>query len=765
MDLLQPPRHPFIGLTITAAVGILLADFFPTGHAALLLLAATTTGLGLLLLAFARTALTYGFVCLSFFVLHSIRTTDSAGLRLSAMLGQQPRAIACHGTVMSEPKIGAANFATFLMRLTAINLDGRTLATNATVFVRWRGNVGFGDELALFGMAQPVAGPRNPGEFDMRAYLARHDVREAVFVRYAEEGHVLGHHTGNPILRAALRSRDWLKTTICRGLNDAPDVENFLSGVVLGLRHQTPEDIEQPFQQTGTLHLFAVAGLHVGIVARLLWLIAMVAQLPRRWAAAIVVPLLFFYAAVTGLHVSSVRAAIMSSAFLGGFLFEREALPLNSLGAAAFFLFCCNTNELFATGFQLSFAVVGAIVLLADPLSRWIRRWSAPDAFLPKTLLSLPRKLWHTSLARLGSASAVSAAAWIGSFGLIAAYFCLVTPISLIANLVVVPLAFFVIAIALLSVLTAPLATSVAVVFNNANLLLARIVLAIVHFFAHLPAGHYYVAHVFWPDGARARMDVLDVGAGGAIRASADGQNWLFDCGAVRDYDRTLRPYLQSAGVNRLDGLVLSHGDSQHIGGALLLLNDMAPRHFIDNVAPDHSRTHQQVRRLAQQIRLDCTPARAEGLIELGHTVSAKVLHPAPNLTAGVADDQALVVQVKLPSATVLLMSDNGEATEHALVASRRDLRADIIVKGQNHASPSASDSFLDAVKPRLIVATSRAFPSYERIRDDWAEGVRARGIRLFRQDETGAVQVRFWDHHWEAKAYVTGEIFRSDSR
>src|SRR5439155_2460275 len=113
-------------------------------------------------------------------------------------------------------------------------------------------------------------------------------------------------------------------------------------------------------------------------------MLAMVARLSRKWAAALIIPLLLFYAAVTGLHVSSVRAAVMSSVLLGGLFFERKAFVLNSLAAAAFFLLCWDTNELFSTGFQLSFAVVGTIILVADLPFGSLRRLSAPDPFLPQ---------------------------------------------------------------------------------------------------------------------------------------------------------------------------------------------------------------------------------------------------------------------------------------------------------------------------------------------------------------------------------------------
>src|SRR5213075_564464 len=265
--------------------------------------------------------------------------------------------------------------------------------------------------------------PRNPGEFDMRSYLARHDVLRMLFVRYTEDAALIRRGGGNPIMLAAQKSRTWMQSALCRGLEDAPDVQNFLSGIVLGLRHQTPEDIEEPFQQTGTLHLFAVAGLHVGIVAALLWMLATVARLSRKWATALIIPLLLFYAAVTGLHVSSVRAAVMTSILLGGFFFERKVFVLNSLAAAAFFLLCWDTNELFSTGFQLSFAVVGAIILFADPLFRLLQRRAAPDVFLPQSLVLGPRRWMHVAFEWLRRGASVSLVAWLGSLPFVLWYF------------------------------------------------------------------------------------------------------------------------------------------------------------------------------------------------------------------------------------------------------------------------------------------------------------------------------------------------------
>src|SRR5438105_854043 len=463
------PRQPFVGLALMAALGIVVADFFPIAVFRWWFAAVAFALLAIPLCCWPNLGSTYLLVGCGFFLLHNLQIGDTAGLRLAADLSERPRVVNAVGLVVSEPKIAPNGFATFLLKLASIEFEGKTERTNATLFVRWRGNPQFGDKLKLFGIAEPISPPRNPGEFDMRSYLARQDVRRSLFVRYPEDGVVLKKGTGNPILRAAQKSRAWMQSAICRGLDDSPQIQNFLSGIALGLRHQTPEDIEEPFQQTGTLHLFAVAGLHVGIVARLLWVLAMVARLSRKWATALIIPLLLFYAAITGLHVSSIRAAVMSSILLGGFFFERKVFALNSLAAAAFFLLCWNTNEFFSTGFQLSFAVVGGIILLADPLSRWLQQFGSTDPFLPRRLVSGLRRTIGVGYEWICRGGSVSLAAWLGSLPLVLWYFHLITPSSLFANLVVVPIAFFILAIALLSLVGAPIASGLSLIFNNAN--------------------------------------------------------------------------------------------------------------------------------------------------------------------------------------------------------------------------------------------------------------------------------------------------------
>ena len=319
-------------------------------------------------------------------------------------------------------------------------------------------------------------------------------------------------------------------------------------------------------------------------------MLATVARLSRKWATALIIPLLLFYAAVTGLHVSSVRAAVMTSILLGGFFFERKVFVLNSLAAAAFFLLCWNTNELFSTGFQLSFAVVGAIVLFADPLFGFLQTLGRARSFLPRIFATWPASLdalwfrmalpWQPLFrsqpgsVRCHSSSGIfislrrfhcSRTCW--SFRLPSSFsrsrcsrFCRRRCCRGSLSFSIMPTGFW-----------------RSLFSGSCNL------------FAQVPGGHFYVERPHWSENDIAK----DHGAGprrGRGCSSADGRRGL----AVRLRERAdLRTrgsrVLALGGVNRLDGLLLTHGDSLHIGGAAELLHDFPRVRLIDNPAPDRS--------------------------------------------------------------------------------------------------------------------------------------------------------------------------------
>src|SRR5436190_4742267 len=198
MKFLNAPRQPFVGLSLAAAIGITIADLFPLSGVALVSVTIILAICTVIIACRPMLLATYAIVGVGFFLLHNLETSNTEGQQLAHELGGRPRVVTAIGCVITEPKVAPSGFATFLLKLKSTEFEGRKQSTRAVWQVRWKGAPEFGDELKVFGIAEVIAPPRNPGEFDMRSYLARHDVRRMLFVRYPEDGALIRRGGGTP---------------------------------------------------------------------------------------------------------------------------------------------------------------------------------------------------------------------------------------------------------------------------------------------------------------------------------------------------------------------------------------------------------------------------------------------------------------------------------------------------------------------------------------------------------------------------------------
>ena len=146
-----------------------------------------------------------------------------------------------------------------------------------------------------------------------------------------------------------------------------------------------------------------------------------------------------------------------------------------------------------------------------------------------------------------------------------------------------------VLALGLMSLLAGLIAAPLAALVNQANWLAAKALLFALAAFSKFPGGYVYVENPRFERPPVCEITALELGEGAAIHLRAGGGNWLLDCGGVRDYGAMLLPYLRSRGVNRLDGVVLTHGDSAHIGATRAVFDDFHPRWVADIVFGDRS--------------------------------------------------------------------------------------------------------------------------------------------------------------------------------
>lgn len=749
-------RLPFAGLAGAATAGIVGAWLSALGSGTFLILAALALAAWLPL---RRSACVYAAVAFLFAALQVVQTRESAAARLAEKLGAVPQVARIEGIVRTEPSVGATGKSRFVIEAKQIEIDGEKIPLPCDILAVVPSNSpALEDSVRLIGSLRPIAPPRNPGQFNAKRVMELRGITCELIASSPRDLEIPTPAAGFSLPRIASSCRKWMESALREGISSDPLVCNLLAGIVLGVTSDIPDTLQDEFRQTGTFHLFSVSGLHVGMIALILWQAFRMAGVGRGVATCVIIPALFFYALLTGWKPSSVRAATMTAIFLIGMASGRQSIALNSLCAAAFVILLQSTNELFNPGFQLSFTVVAAILLVAGPLQERIRRRMEPDPFIPVPLWTKWQKKRYEAAGHTAGLLAVSLAAWIGSLPLTIFYFHMVSLSALAANLLVVPLSFLIMATAVLALSSGVASAALAAVFNNANLAFIKILLLIIQSAAALPGS-------FVPLGgslnAPAAITVFDCGSGGATAIQSGGRLWLVDCGSRWDFENVVTPWMRSTGRWSPDSLVLTHGDADHIGGVGTLLDTHSLPRIIDSPLADRSPVRRRLHAAAAAANFPISKAQAGDRLEISPSMTLQILHPPPDLVAATADDKSLVALLEASATRVLILSDAGPAAFEWLLQNQRSaIAADIVILGRHHSGAPPEASFLRAVNPSLVVATAAGFPSNEPIDEQWAAMVKDLGIRLFRQDQTGAAMIRLDKNDFVAKGFLNGESF-----
>ena len=303
---------------------------------------------------------------------------------------------------------------------------------------------------------------------------------------------------GGSILRAwSLDRRKQCARILGMGLDAFPETAGLLRALMLGYREELPEAHQRVFSRTGMLHIFAVSGLHVGVMAALAIGLLQALGLPRyRWIL-VLAPLLLFYTVLTGMKPSAVRACVMALSFWSASLVWRRPDPPSSLALAGICLLLWDPLQLVSPGFLLSFVVVTGLIVLGPPLHGWMLGRVAPDRFGLQLRDSTQRRL-DSRLRYAVALASTSVIAWSCSAPLTASVFNLFSPVAVLGNLAVVPMAFIMVLTGCLSLLTGGLFGWMAEVFNHANRLFFSAVLAWIEWMDRIPGGHAWVPAPHW---------------------------------------------------------------------------------------------------------------------------------------------------------------------------------------------------------------------------------------------------------------------------
>jgi competence protein ComEC len=284
------------------------------------------------------------------------------------------------------------------------------------------------------GIIEPL--PREPAEASFNDYLENLGIRQKLTrARIVSE-------VAQPtrFRQFCNRTATRLERILVHGLERHPEISSLYLAMLLGEKAVLSPDQQNAFMRSGTFHIFSISGLHVGVIALALHSILLLLRIPRRAAVFLTLSILWFYLEVTGINSPAVRSFLMIAFLLGSKAFSLPGNPLAALAAAALTTLLIDPLQLFSAGFQMSYAVVTALVVMGLPLTeKIVARWH-PFSVLPR-----PNWRWyHRGINWFGrnflSSCCAGWVAFLASAPSGIGYFHLFSPGSLLANLIIVPL-------------------------------------------------------------------------------------------------------------------------------------------------------------------------------------------------------------------------------------------------------------------------------------------------------------------------------------
>ncbi len=648
-------------------------------------------------------------------------------------------------------------------------------------------------------LRQPQA-PIVQGQFDYRTYLRRHGIYFQVSTQTTNDWRLAGGCDQPQRPPLADRFSAWARRVLGLGL-PLDEATQLLWAMTLGWKTALTGEVSEPFMRSGTMHIFAISGLHIALIAGILVLVLRACQVPKSVAGWVVIPLIWVYTGVTGWQASAIRSTIMMTVILSGWILKRPSDLLNSLAAAALVILVWDPQQLFQASFQLSFCVVLSLALFVPTIDGVRQRVLAEDPFLPAEL----RPRWQRWLRRaafwLSSGFVTSLAAWLGSIPLVALYFNLFTPASLLANLIVVPLSSIALAANMGSLAVGAFAPGLAELFNNTAWLAMWLMVRISETAGHWAWGCWHVrtpswlglalyyaslfavmgkwwtfprarpavaaglsllaaawVAVLWRERGETRLTAIPLSGGESICVDAPGRkdDVLIDCGNRSAAQFVTKPFLRAQGFEGFPAALLSHGDIRNVGGAEFLFRQFAPDAVLMSPVVFRSAAYREMKSIFGGRTNLLHPAA------LGTNLGAwRVVHPAAADHFSQADDNALVLHGQIHGVRLLLCSDLGKPGQNALLERHPDLRADVVISGVPVQSEPLSGALLEATQPAAIIITDALYPATARAGRRLRERLAEQSARVIYTSESGAVTVVMRESWWRIESASGGILFQ----
>lgn len=719
------------------------------------------------------------------FLIFARLVTDSSGEDHVSAYAGTGRELLITGFVCSDPVL-ADNKQKFFFKTDSIYFSRHLgFPMRGIILVRFGPSVElrpqYGDGLKLYGALTMPPGERNPGEFNYRAYLLHRGVYGIMQVGHPDKTEKTGEWNGNGFYAGLILP---VKHSILDFFREAhsPLSSAILSALILGDRSEVPEEVYQAFALSGTVHVLALSGLHVGFILALLWGFLSFLRVPFRYRVVITIGGLWFYAGIADMTPSVVRAVVMTTVVLTGELIQRRRMLMNNLLVAMIVILIADPNSLYDIGFQLSFTAVISIVWIYPKIEALFRRIGiykdGRNPFLNKALTLMM----------------ISIAAQIGTLPFTAYYFYRIPVLATIANVFVIPLSGIVMMIGFISAGLSQFTMTVAVWYANLNEWLIFLMTAIPKWSVRLPLAYadyygmsagllivYYLV-LIWISLWRYRfarmtgiyallflvniivwrtavfhdqeltISFLDVGQGDcAVVTSPGGEVIVIDAGdktETYDYgESVIAPFLRKQGIERINRLIMTHPHNDHIGGMAYLLRNFKVDTVYHNGQHIRSDILDDIHRIIAERYIPQRTLCDGDMIQCGDGLSCFIISPdrrfARDTTYDNVNDGSLVMVLKYGEKRFLLMGDSERNMFGHLNKYAYFIQSDVIKVSHHGAINGTTHGLVSLVQPKAAVLSVGMYNRFNHPSPRIIQLYHTSGAEIMRTDKTGAVVIR----------------------
>ncbi|QQL45791.1 ComEC/Rec2 family competence protein [Sulfuriroseicoccus oceanibius] len=599
-----------------------------------------------------------------------------------------PHHVTIHGTIASSKTYSWRSEAVIdvseIESTAPINAPLRLITTSTSPFPA------NGSPITLEGTLTSPAAARNPGEFDHRTFLRSRGIRAELLVP---------HHLRNlhPTTPKPPSWRDHTKDLVLHGNPQSPAAA-VVRATLLGDRSSLTPDQLTTFRHAGVFHLFAVSGLHVGLLGVLVTTAARLLKAPLKLSLILAPPAMFIYALAVGSPPSAMRAAWMGTIGITIFLIDRKVRVTNLICIAALLLLINDSYLLFQPAFQFSFSALLGLVIVGSSLYQKLDSTLDHDPFIPKRLLTRTQRATTVTSKFLAGNACASLGAIAATAPFSIHYFNLVTPASIVGNLLLWPLTLAIISCGLATVLASIAHLHfIAAGLTSLNLMLGGLAERVATQCAQLPGGSLTITHDP-PETARLTIYDLDDAACSTLLELPDQRPLAVGSGRTDMWRYTIQRHLTQISHNTPANWIVHHDSVTHNGYALT-----------HPAKPDGSTTYvSEASTIAQLTLPDAHPLARGHHIPLTPNTSLEILFPPAGFSAARQDDRQLITRVHCGNWRILLLDAAGFLPCATVLAHAPEtLRADIVVGGwPNHDVPLTS-ALLHYIKPKAIILRS----------------------------------------------------------